>query len=268
MNDLKPERLKDNKERYILVTNDDGIHAKGLKALIEVAEEFGKLLVVAPSSANSGMSHAITVKVPLRLRMIQNGSQNPYYACSGTPVDCVKMAMTVILDRKPDLVISGINHGSNSSASVFYSGTMAAALEGGMVGIPSIGFSLTSHSPKADFSGAQKYAKQIIKNTLDNGIPEGIALNVNIPSIAEEEIRGIKVCRQTKGYWQEEFEKRVDPSNGDYYWLTGNFINLEPEAEDTDEWALKNKFVSIVPVPVDLTSYTSIQELKKWEIKK
>ncbi|MBN2520017.1 MAG: 5'/3'-nucleotidase SurE [Bacteroidales bacterium] len=250
-------------ERLILVTNDDGINAKGLEALIEAVEPFGKLLIVAPEDPNSGMSHAITVKVPLRIKLIKNNDIKSYYTCTGTPVDCVKMAMTVILDKKPDLIVSGINHGSNSAASIFYSGTMAAALEGSMIGIPSIGFSLTNHSHQADFSACKKYISIIVENTLQHKMPEGVALNVNIPDVPEKDIKGIRICRQTKGYWKEEFEKRVDPSRGTYYWLAGDFINFEPDAEDTDEWALANNYVSIVPVSVDLTAYTSLEYLKK-----
>ena len=258
--------MKDKKDRLILVTNDDGINAKGLEALISAVKPYGKLLVVAPEVSNSGMSHAITVKVPLRLKLLENDETDSYYICSGTPVDCIKMAMSVILNNKPDLIVSGINHGSNASASVFYSGTMAAALEGGMVGIPSIAFSLTNHSHDADFNSTIKFVKKIVETTLKEGLPKGVSLNVNIPSIDEEAIKGIKICRQTKGYWQEEFEKRLDPANGDYYWLSGKFINLEPDAEDSDEWALKNNYISVVPVPVDLTAHSSIEILKKWKL--
>ncbi len=255
-----------NKKKLILVTNDDGINASGLKALIKAVEPFGKLLVVAPEYPNSGMSHAITVKIPLRFNLLQTENSISYYTCNGTPVDCVKMAMTIILDKNPDLIVSGINHGSNSAASIFYSGTMAAALEGGMIGIPSIGFSLTDHSHKADFSASIDIISAIVDKTLQQGLPYGIALNVNIPDIEKSKIKGIKICRQTKGYWQEEFEKRTDPGKGEYYWLAGTFINLEPEADDTDEWALNNNYVSIVPVPVDLTAYNYIDKLKTWNL--
>lgn len=254
------------KERLILITNDDGIHAKGLKALIKAVEPFGNLAIVAPDGPNSGMSHAITVKVPLRYKFFQNGNSKTYYSCNGTPVDCIKIAMTVILEKKPDLIVSGINHGSNSAASIFYSGTMAAAMEGSMIGIPSIGFSLTNHSHKADFTAAIKIISTIIEKTIQNGLPHGVALNVNIPDVDKNKIKGIKICRQTKGYWQEEFDKRTDPSRGDYYWLAGKFINLEPDAQDTDEWALKNNYVSVVPVPVDLTAYSFLNKLKKWNL--
>ena len=258
--------MKAEKEKLILVTNDDGIEAKGLKTLVDILKPFGRILVVAPWQPSSGMSHAITVKYPLRLRVVENGEIHKYYSCSGTPVDCVKMALSVLLNNeKADLVVSGINHGSNASASVFYSGTMAAAMEGGIVGIPSIGFSLADYSLDADFSATGNYIRLIVENTIKHGLPSGVALNVNIPAVGQENIKGIKICRQTRGYWQEEFDKRTDPGQHDYYWLTGEFVNLEPDAEDTDEWALKNNYISIVPVPVDLTSYTGIEALKIWK---
>lgn len=258
--------LKSNKERLILVTNDDGIEAKGLKALIEAVEPYGTLVVVAPSVSKSGMSHAITVNKPLHYKHIKNGSIHQYYACEGTPVDCVKIAKTLILDKRPDLIVSGINHGSNASTSIFYSGTMAAALEGGIVGIPAIGFSLLSHLPDADFTTAKTVVKEIIEMTINKGIPDNVTLNVNIPDLDSNKLKGIRICRQTKGYWQEDFNKHIDSDSGNKYWLTGDFINLEPDAQDTDEWALKNGYVSVVPINVDLTSYSSIQKLKEWKL--
>ncbi len=247
----------------ILVTNDDGFQAEGLKVLTELAREIGDVVVVAPDDGQSGMSHAITIKRPVRVLKRSEEEGLTVYSCSGTPVDCVKLALNQLLDRKPDLLLSGINHGSNASVSVIYSGTMAAAIEGGVNGIKSVGFSLLDHSPDADFSASGKMAGRILKEVMKNGIPAEICLNVNIPAIPEKQIKGVKVCRQTKGHWQEEFDKRTDPFNRDYYWLTGYFNNYEPGAEDTDEWALKNGYVSIVPIRIDYTCFDYIEPLSK-----
>ncbi len=254
------------KERLILISNDDGIHAKGLENLIDAAREFGNVVVAAPAEAMSGMSHAITIKTPLRSREIKHEKGLRVYSCQGTPVDCIKLALNQILDRRPDMVLSGINHGSNSSASVVYSGTMAAAMEGCVNQIPSAGFSLLDYDPDADFSASVKIVKKVIKNIIDNGLEKGTCLNVNIPAVDFKDINGIKVCRQTKGYWKEEFVKRTDPQRGEYFWLTGYYYNMELEAEDTDEFALQNNFVSIVPLKVDLTDYASIEKLRKWNL--
>jgi len=249
----------------ILITNDDGIEAKGLHELIEVAKPFGQVVVIAPMEGQSGMSHAITVKFPLRIQKLKEEEHLTMYSCSGTPVDGVKLAISRLLPRRPDLILSGINHGSNSSASVMYSGTMGAAIEGCINGIPSIGFSILDFDHDADFSGAIPYVKRIIELSLKNGIPQGTCLNVNIPKAGSQRIQGMKVCRQNKGVWREEFEKRKDPHNQDYYWLTGEFYDLEPESVDTDQWALLNNYVSVVPVHPDLTAYHSLDALKKWD---
>ena len=262
---LKFTGLKKGKDTLFLITNDDSIHARGLKVLIDIVRKLGKVYVIAPQESQSGMSHAITVKTPLRIRKILQEDDCSMVSCNGTPVDCVKLALNKLIDRKPDMIISGINHGSNSSASIVYSGTMAAALEGCINGIPSIGFSLLDYSPDADFTGIVQYAEKIIVRALENGIPQGTCLNVNFPANHAEEIRGIKICRQTKGLWVEEFDQRVDPQNRTYYWLTGDYINLEPDADDTDEWALHNNYISMVPVQPDLTSYKAIPHLKKWK---
>ncbi|HNW56890.1 MAG TPA: 5'/3'-nucleotidase SurE [Bacteroidales bacterium] len=249
-------------DKLILLTNDDGLYAAGLKTLLEVMEEFGKVILVSTTESRSAMSQALTVKIPLRVKLLEENDRHRIYACNGTPTDSIKLAVNQLLERTPDWVVSGINHGSNSSASVLYSGTMAAAIEGCLYGISSVGFSLNSFSPTADFSACKKYIR-IIMNTLAKGpLPEGICLNVNIPATMEGEIKGIRVCRQAKGSWSEEFEKRKDPMGKTYYWLTGIFQNHEPEATDTDEWALTNKFVSVVPVSVDMTAYWYTDELK------
>ncbi len=247
----------------ILITNDDGVLAGGLKALIEVALDYGDVVVVAPDDSQSGMSHAITIKQPVRIDAKKEKEGLKIYSCSGTPVDCVKLALNQLLDRKPDLLLSGINHGSNASVSVLYSGTMAAAIEGGVNGIHSIGFSLLDYSQDADFTLAKDISRRVIKEVMKNGVPTDICLNVNIPVVSKGSLKGIKVCRQTKGFWKEEFVKRTDPFNRDYYWLTGYFNNNEPDAKDTDEWALKNNYASIVPIRVDYTCFDYIQELEK-----
>jgi len=252
----------------ILITNDDGVFAPGLKALIDIAKPMGDIVVVAPSEAQSGMSHAITIKNPLRLDLLEKNAECSIYRCNGTPVDCVKIAIDRILPRKPDLLLSGINHGSNTSVSVFYSGTMAAAIEGCMNKIPSIGLSLTDLSPNADFTASKKIAEQIIKKVMEQGIPQDRCLNVNIPAIGYNEIKGIKICRMADGMWVERFEQRFDPNNHEYYWLTGSFNNYEPEAADTDEYAVTHEYVSIVPIHIDFTSYKDIEVLTKWGLKK
>lgn len=249
----------------ILVTNDDGVHAKGIIALIEMVKPYGEVIVVAPLHGNSGMSHAITVKVPIRYKKLKEEENVTIYGCNGTPVDSVKLAMSEIVHRKPDLIVSGINHGSNASISIVYSGTMAAVIEGCIYRIPSIGFSLLDFSSHADFSGTIPYGRKIIENTLINGLPKGTCLNVNFPAVPKEDIKGVKICRQARGIWKEEFEKRLDPRNGEYFWLTGYFENSENGSNDTDEWALGNNFISIVPIEIDFTAYDKMDFFKQWK---
>lgn len=251
------------REPLILVSNDDGYRAKGIEALIEMAKPLGRVVVVAPSEGCSGMSHAITIKRPLRIRKHKRNDDVEMYSVSGTPVDCVKIAMNQVIKGMPDIVLSGINHGSNSSVSVFYSGTMGAAIEGCLYGIPAIGFSLLDYLPDADFSAAVRFGRPIIESVLAKGLKKGVCLNVNFPAIPFEEIRGVKVCRQNLGTWREEFEKRTDPRGVDYFWLTGYYQNDEPEATDTDEYALANGYVSVVPVRVDLTDKNEVSTLAK-----
>lgn len=252
-------------KKLILVTNDDGVEANGIKALIEAMRPLGDILVVAPEEPQSGMSHAITVKHPLRVRTVKIEDGLKIYAVNGTPVDCVKLAINQILNRKPDMLVSGINHGSNSSTSILYSGTMGAALEGSVNHIPSVGFSHTKYDHNSDLEAAKQFAWQIAAKVLENGLPRSICLNVNIPEGDYNDIFGIKICRQTLGHWKEEFDKRLDPIGREYFWLTGAYHNQEPEATDTDEWALNNKYVSIVPVHTDLTSYETIRIINKWD---
>ena len=251
------------KKPLILVTNDDGYHAPGIRALTEVALEFGRVIKIAPNKPQSGMGHAITINSTLRIDKMPVEGDYDGYECSGTPVDCVKMALDVILDETPDLVISGINHGSNASINVIYSGTMSAALEGYIEGVPSIGFSLLDHSVDADFEPAKHYVRQVLTMVLSQP-KTNFCLNVNIPKLPLEMIQGVKFCRQAHAKWQEEFDKRKDPSGNDYYWLTGHFVPFEEHKEDTDLHALQNGFVSIVPVSYDFTNYSTLDELKTW----
>lgn len=251
-----------NQKPLILVTNDDSIGAPGIRFLIDIMKEIGEVVVVAPDSPQSAMGHAITINSTLSLEQIKK-SDILEYTCSGTPVDCVKIALSEILDRKPDLCVSGINHGSNSSINVIYSGTMSAAVEAGIEGIPAIGFSLLDFSWNADFTHTKPYIKKIAQQVLKHGLPKGVVLNVNLP---KDTIKGIKVCRQANASWEESFDKRLSPHGKEYYWLTGKFVNHDA-GEDTDVYALENQYASIVPVQFDLTAYHAIQTINNWDIK-
>ena len=251
----------------ILVTNDDGITAPGLRSLIKTMKEIGDVIVVAPDSPQSGMGHAITIDNTLYSKkvVIDNELGAPEeYSCSGTPADCVKLALQEILDRKPDICVSGINHGSNSSINVIYSGTMSAAIEAGIEGVPAIGFSLCDYSWEANFEPALSAVKKVVVQALKYGIPKGTVLNVNIPK-SDNEPKGIKVCRQARANWKEKFDKRTSPTGKDYYWLTGEFELLD-KGEDTDEWALANGFVSVVPTQFDLTAHHMIPQINNWSL--
>jgi 5'-nucleotidase len=253
-----------SKKPLILVTNDDGITAPGIRTLIEVMLTIGDVVVVAPNSPQSGKGHAITLDATLYVEQIEVPHKTHLeYTCSGTPADCVKLAVREILDRRPDICVSGINHGSNASINVIYSGTMSAAIEAGIEGIPAIGFSLLNYNWDANFEACKTFVKTITKNVLQHGLQEGIVLNVNIPDIAKTAIKGIKICRQARANWVEAFDKRKTPSGKDYYWLTGEFVNLDG-GEDTDEWALEHNYVSVVPVKFDLTAHHAIQHLNTW----
>jgi 5'-nucleotidase len=246
----------------ILVTNDDGITAPGIKALIEVASEFGDLIVVAPDSAQSGMGHAVTLNNPIRLHQVDLFGDIPAYECTGTPVDCVKLAKNILLkDRKADLCVSGINHGSNASINIIYSGTMSAAMEASLENIPSIGFSLLDYSHQANFEPGKPFIRQLIAYVLANGMEHGTLWNVNIPKLPEGQIKGIKMCRQADASWEEEFVEAFDPRGQRYYWMTGNFVNKD-KGEDTDISALTQGYVSVVPSMHDLTNYTALHKLQ------
>ncbi len=250
-------------KKLIFLTNDDSYRSKGFAAAIEVARQFGRVIAIAPEMPQSGMSQAITIHNPLRLNKVIEEEDVLVYSLNGTPVDCVKMAFDhLFVDEKIDLVISGINHGSNAAVNVLYSGTMGAAIEAAFYNIPSIGLSLTDHDLDADFEGAVKYGSRIVKAVFDNNLQPPLCLNVNIPDIPCNEIKGIRISRQTRGYWREEFFKRTDPHGREYFWLTGAFSNAEPDAEESDEWALANGYVAVVPVQVDLTAYNKMEQLK------
>lgn len=242
-----------DKERpLILVSNDDGINAKGVHELVELLSEIGEVICVCPESPQSGMSMALTVNTLLRVKRLEDYKGVKMYKVSGTPVDCVKMAIDNLLDRKPDLVVSGINHGSNAAINVVYSGTMGAAFEGCAYGIPSVGLSLTSHSEDADFRPCYPIIRKIVKNLLSQGLPEGVCLNVNFPA-GYQELSELRLTKSCKGRWNDRYEEYTDPAGHKFYWLAGRFENEEPDNEDTDEWCLAHGIVSVVPVELNRT---------------
>lgn len=246
----------------ILVVNDDGITAPGIKVLLEEMQKIGDVTVVAPDSPQSGMGHAITIGKPLRIDKVNLYPGVKMYRCSGTPVDCVKLAVNKIFKGKsPDICVSGINHGLNNSINILYSGTMSAAVEGAIEGIPSIGFSYDDFAHDADFEGCRPFVKSITEEVLKHGLQKGTLLNVNFPKV--QQIKGVRVCRQANAKWAEEFDERVDPYQRSYFWLTGVFVSTD-HGEDTDVWALKNGYASLVPVQFDMTAHHAIPELNSW----
>lgn len=250
----------------ILVTNDDSIVSPGIRALISIMKTIGDVVVVAPDSPQSASGHAITLNSTLQIDKVNLDPELLHeYSCSGTPVDCVKIAVREVLKRKPDLCVSGINHGSNSSINVIYSGTMSAAVEAGIEGIPAIGFSHLDYSWETNLEPTKEWIKKITLEVLEKGLPEGVVLNVNFPKEKTGTIKGVKVCRQAKANWEEKFDKRTNPQGKEYYWLSGEFVNKD-KGEDTDEWALENGYVSIVPVQFDLTAYHAIQTINNWDL--
>lgn len=244
--------MEENMQKLILVSNDDGISAKGVHELIRGLQHLGHVVCVCPESPQSGMSMALSVNNSLRVKRLEDYHGAEMYRVSGTPVDCIKIAVDNLLPRKPDIVVSGINHGSNAAINVVYSGTMGAAFEGCAYGIPSIGFSLTSHNEDADFSPCMPVVDKLVRLVLENGLPEGICLNVNMPAHVRE-YKEMRVTRGCKGRWNDRYEEYRDPANRPFYWLAGEFINEEPDNEDTDEWCLAHGIVSIVPVKLDPT---------------
>lgn len=256
------QNMEQHDKPLIFVTNDDSLHAAGIAALVDVARQYGEVVVIAPDKPQSGMGHAITISHPLRLQRSDIFEGIEAYQCSGTPVDCVKLAVYEVLHRKPDLVLSGINHGLNSSTNVLYSGTMSAAVEGAMEHVPSIGFSYGDFAPDADFSATQHVAHEIIPAVLRHGMPTGICLNVNIPKGPAEALKGIEVCRQAYAFWEDRFDKREDQFGRPYYWLTGTFDSRE-DATDTDLYFLDQGYATVVPTQFDLTAHSVINDLKK-----
>ena len=251
------------KKPLIMIANDDGYRAKGFHKLIDLMRNIGEVIAISTEKPMSGQSHSITNHDPLRVYLADNDINYKLYVCNGRPVDCIKIGYRFTDGRMPDLMVSGINHGSNASTNVMYSGTMGAALEACMDGVPAIGFSVLDFSSDAEFDHVGKYVDDIAYKVLKHGLPKGVCLNVNMPKMSEESIKGIKVCRQAKGRWDQTFEHRVDPFGRDYYWLTGKFIE-EDISEDTDLYALKNNYISVVPTMYDMTAYSSIEMLHKW----
>jgi len=246
----------------ILITNDDGVTAPGIRNLVEAVKDMGRIYVVAPDKPQSGMGHAITIGHPLRLHKIHDIENVETWSCTGTPVDCVKLAVDKVLHRKPDLCLSGINHGANHSINVIYSGTMSAAMEAAIESIPSAGFSLLDHNIEADFTGARKYVRIIVEKMLGTPLDKHTLLNVNIPSVPAELLKGFRICKQAYAKYEEDFIERNDPHGRHYYWLTGEFVNFD-KGKDTDVWALANNYVSVVPVQFDLTNYVLKAQLEK-----
>lgn len=255
--------MTDLRKKLILITNDDGLHACGINKLIEAMTPLGEIVVVAPNSSRSGMSSAITGTNPIRVTLLKEKEDLKIYACTGTPVDCVKISIDRLLPRKPDLLVSGINHGSNAAVAVIYSGTVGAALEGCIIGVPSLAVSLTNYSRNADFSEAAKFGKSVAEKVLKEGLPKGICLNLNVPNIPK--VNGLKVSTQTTGRWTREFMEMQDPTGRNVYWLTGEFFNEDPDNVNNDEWALANGYAALVPLRIDMTAYNFIEQIKKWE---
>lgn len=253
----------DKKKPLILVTNDDGYQAKGIVSLTETMRELGEVIVFAPDSHRSGMSSAISTSTPLRARLLKKEKNLTVYACNGTPVDCVKLALNEFVDRKPDLLVSGINHGSNAGISVIYSGTMGAAIEGCIFDVPSIGFSLCDFMPDADFSFTMEVARKLAATVIEEGLPKGICLNVNVPA---GKVKGIRITTQTQGKWVNEYHRSKDGSDRDVFWMTGNFENWEENNDASDEWALVNGYAAVVPVKIDMTAYDFLPQLRAWKI--
>jgi len=253
-----------NDKPTILVTNDDGINAPGIRTLIKVMRKLGRVVVVAPDRARSAQGHAITVSSPLRVKKLREEAFYREYACNGTPVDCVKLGRQIVLRKNPDLLVSGVNHGSNASINVIYSGTMAAVFEAAIDKIPAIGFSLNDYSHAADMSHTEKYIETIARNVMEKGLPKGVCLNVNIPANSDKPIQGVKVCRQSMGSWVEEFDERVDPRGRDYYWITGVFSNPD-HVDGTDTMALEQNYVSVVPMQFDFTNYEAMKVVEGFD---
>lgn len=253
-----------NEKPLILISNDDGYFSKGLRVLVETLKGLGEIIVMAPDGPRSGASAAITSELPIRYNKVKEEEDLIIYKCNGTPVDCIKLAMFELLPRLPDLVIGGINHGDNSAVNVHYSGTMGVVIEGCLKGIPSLGYSLCDHDADADFNPMLPYVRRIAEQVLMNGLPKGVCLNVNAPK--GQELKGVRICRQTDASWGSEWVRGQHPKGGEYFWLTGKFTNNEPDAEEADRWALEHGYVAITPIQIDMTAYQMINELKNWDL--
>lgn len=251
-----------NNRPLILISNDDGFQAKGINELIRTLKDMADLIVVAPDGPRSGASGAITSANPIHYTQLYSEEGLIVYSCNGTPVDSVKLALHALVPRVPDMVIGGINHGDNSSVNVHYSGTMGVVIEGCLKGIPSVGFSLCNHSYDADFRPSLPYVRSIVQTVLDRGLPYGTCLNVNFPDT--DDLKGIRICRQTDGVWVNEFAECSNPRGTGYYWLTGSYKNNEPENSDTDHWALDHGYVAVTPTQIDVTAYELLKEMKSW----
>lgn len=257
------ENINRQAERpLILVSNDDGIQAKGLAELVKCLRPLGEVVVMAPDGPRSGAACALTSREPIHYSLVRRDVGLTAYKCSGTPTDCVKLAFHTVLPRIPDLVVAGINHGDNLGVNVHYSGTMGVVIEGCLKGVPSIGFSITDHGQNPDFEAMNSYVRQIVSAVLQRGLPPLTCLNVNVPAIPE--LKGIRLCRQTRGQWIGEWENFAHRGDNHYYWLTGEFRNDEPDEETTDHWAVNNGYVAITPTRVDVTDYALMDEMQTW----
>lgn len=252
-----------NKRPLILISNDDGYHSKGLACLIDMIADMGDIIVCAPDSARSGFSGAFSATLPLTLKLRKECGNVTVWSCNGTPVDCVKLALSEICPRTPDMVIGGINHGDNASVNTHYSGTMGVTMEGCMKHIPSVAFSLCDHSEDADFAPLREIVRAVTLRVLSDGLPVGVCLNINFPLLPE--FKGVKICRMANGTWGNEVVRVRHPRGYDYFWLTGEYTNDEPEAEDTDNWALVHGYVAITPTKVDVTDYDMIERMRDWK---
>ena len=255
------------KRPLLLISNDDGYQAKGIRQLVEMVSDYGDIIVCAPEDARSGFSCAFSATTPLRLYLREKREGVEIWSCNGTPVDCVKMALSEICPRRPDMVIGGINHGDNASVNAHYSGTMGVTLEGCMKYIPSVAFSLCDHRDDADFEPLRPLIREITAKVLAEGLPKGVCLNVNFPLLGEgRDFRGVKVCRMGYGTWGGEVTKCHHPRGYDYWWMVGHYQNDEPDAEDTDRWALDHDYVAITPTQIDLTAHAAIGLIDSWHL--
>jgi len=254
----------ENKRPLILISNDDGFRAKGINSLMEMLRPLADIIVCAPDGPRSGYSCAFSAEIPLKLKLQHQEPGLEVWSCNGTPVDCVKMALDNIVDRRPDMIVGGINHGDNSSVNSHYSGTMGVVLEGCMKYIPSVAFSLCDHRADADFEPMRSVVVDMTKRVLKEGLPQGACLNVNFP--VSYPYKGVKVCRMAMGRWVNETEKCHHVRGYAYWWMAGDYVSDEPDAEDSDRWALNHGYVAITPTQIDVTHYALLEQMKSWEL--